>query len=117
MKLTMKIFFCLALVIVSVQCSEREKRQSWRDGLWGREFLLDNANRKNMASVFRLFKGGLSSGDSQYDYEYPETGQGDRLKNEVPDSRMSTPQVIGQQRSMFDFLGFPKQKKIISTNA
>lgn len=110
MKLTMKIFFCLVLAIVSV-CGEPERRQSWRDGLWGREFVLDNAKRKDMASVSRLLKGGLSSEDSQYGYEYPETGQEDRLKNEVQDSRMSFPQVIGQQRSMFDLFGFPKQRK------
>lgn len=107
----MKIIFCLALVIVSV-CGEREKRQSWRNGLWGREFVLDNAKKQDMASVSGLLESGLSRKDSQYGYEYPQTGRDDGIENEVQDSQMSLPKVIGQEQTKFDFLGFPRQRKV-----
>ncbi|CAB3977604.1 Hypothetical predicted protein [Paramuricea clavata] len=112
MEVTMKIFFCLALIIVSV-CGERARRQSWRDGLWGRELELENARRKDMAAVSNLFK------DEQSNTHYKsvpasETRQDDRLnlRNEVQDPQMPPfPQVIGQERSKFEFLRYPKQRQ------
>ena len=99
------------MVIVSV-CGEREKRQSWRNGLWGRELLLDNAKKQDMASVSGLLESALSRKDSQHGYEYPQTGRSDGIQNEVQDSPMSLPKVIRQKQTKFDFLGFPKQRQV-----
>jgi hypothetical protein len=108
----MKILLFLSLIIVAV-CGKRVKRQSWMDGLWGRELLEENARRKDMAAVSSLFNDAQS--DSQYknDVTASETRQNDRLnlRNEVQDSRVSFPQVTGQEGSKLELLRYLKRKQ------
>lgn len=107
----MKIFLCLALIIVSVY-GERSKRQSWNSGLWGREYELDNAKRKEKAAVSGLLEDGQTNSHFN-EQRFSESKQDDRprLRNEVLDSKIPLPQLIGQERSRFEYLRYPEERR------
>ena len=107
MELAMKIFFCLTFIIVAVS-GERERRQSWRGGLWGRELLLENAKRKDAAAVLDILKNRMPHENFQ---SGSETGEQDGLKNEVQDFGVPLTKVFGQERSKFKFLHYPKHRQ------
>ena len=96
----MKILFCLALLIVTV-CSERVKRQTWRNGLWGRELEPKDLRKNDMAAVFNPFREGQSNTEYKNDIADSETRPDDRLnfKKEVQDPWIPFQQVIGKKQT------------------
>ena len=82
-------------------CSERAKRQAWRNGLWGRELDLKDLRKNDMAAFFNPFREGQPNTEYKNDVTDSETRPDDRLnlRNEIQDPWMPFLQVIGKKRT------------------